>query len=441
MKNTDVLIKFIDFLMAKNIYYALLGNIDGLPFNITSDIDITLDFNKPKELPLFIQEFANKEKIHLIQILQHEWVAYYFVLVWFDTNGKINFLHPDICTDYYRQGIKFINNNILLNNSEELVNKYNQEKGLIIPKVDIRFIYYLIKRIDKKDIQESHFNSMSKEWKIDRKSCLVNLYKYWSKTDCQIFINAFDENSLSTIVDNIEYLSNRLRKRVKISILDRLLNYQRIFHRIIHPTGLFIVFLGPDGCGKSTIIQEISNDLSPAFRKVDCQHLRPKIGFNKKSGISIKDPHAKPNYNCITSIVKIFYFLFDYTFGYYFSIRNKMVKSTLVIFDRYYYDILVDPKRYRYGGPPFLSRIISKLIPSPDLVILLDAPADILQSRKQEVSFSETAQQRQAYLKLIKKMPNGVVIDASNSLPKVVHNVNKTVITYMEKRVRKYFGI
>lgn len=440
MTNTSVLIKFIKFLTNKNIDYVILGDTDKLPCTITSDIDISLSLGNYKNSISIIQEFANQEKINIIQVLQHEQVAYYFALVWFNDDGKINFLHPDICTDYYRLGIAFISKKKLLNNSEESLSKDGELKGFIVPKSDMRFIYYFIKRIDKKDIQEDHFKLILKEWVSQRTSCLKCLNEYWSKTDVQVLIKAFDGNSLTIITDNIYSLSKGLKYKRKTSIYDWLFECYRKLSRFFNPTGLLIVFLGPDGCGKSTIIQSISHDLAPAFRQIHYQHLRPKLGCKKKEDISISDPHRQTKRNVITSIIKIFYFLFDYVFGYYFTIKPKLVRSTLVIFDRYYHDILVDPKRYRYGGPFCLAYLISRFIPKPDLVILLDAPAEILQSRKQEVPFTETVRQRQSYLELIKEMPNGVVVDASKPLQQVVQSVNKIIVKHMATRINKRFG-
>ena len=113
---------------------------------------------------------------------------------------------------------------------------------------------------------------------------------------------------------------------------------------------------------------------------------------------------------------------------------------TLRIWDRYYHDRLVDPLRYRYGGPMWLARWVGKLIPMPDLWILLDAPAEVLQARKQEVSFSETTRQRGAYLALMREMDNTVVVDASQPLDKVVADVNAAILRFLAERTRKRLG-
>ena len=71
-------------------------------------------------------------------------------------------------------------------------------------------------------------------------------------------------------------------------------------------------------------------------------------------------------------------------------------------------DAIVDPKRYRYGGPIWLLNLIWKITPKPDLIVLLDAPAEVIQQRKKEVPFEETAERllatvRPAYAQLVLK--------------------------------------
>ena len=108
-----------------------------------------------------------------------------------------------------------------------------------------------------------------------------------------------------------------------------------------------------------------------------------------------------------------------------------------MVYDRYYHDILVDPLRYRYGGPMWVARWVGKIIPKPNIWILLDAPPKILQERKQEVSFEETARQRNEYLDLITRLENGIVIDASQVIEDVVADVNSCILNYMATRIEK----
>jgi thymidylate kinase len=79
----------------------------------------------------------------------------------------------------------------------------------------------------------------------------------------------------------------------------------------------------------------------------------------------------------------------------------------------------------------WLARWVGKLIPKPDIWILLDAPPEVLQARKQEVPFEETARQRKEYLKLVKDLKSAFVVDATQGLDDVVADVNKIILDFM----------
>ncbi|MCA1685043.1 MAG: thymidylate kinase-like protein, partial [Planctomycetia bacterium] len=114
-----------------------------------------------------------------------------------------------------------------------------------------------------------------------------------------------------------------------------------------------------------------------------------------------------------------------------------LARFTLVLYDRHLVDTLVDPKRYRYTGPAWLLRLIWRLIPKPDLVILLDAPADVIRSRKQEVPPEETRRQCEAYRSLVGAMPNGHVVDAARPPEQVAADVDGIILRYLASRVAR----
>jgi thymidylate kinase len=146
----------------------------------------------------------------------------------------------------------------------------------------------------------------------------------------------------------------------------------------------------------------------------------PKRG----EGITIVvDPHGKPSRSALTSVAKIFVWLLEEWYANFFQEKRE----TLLICDRYYHDLLVDPKRYRYGGPMWIARLTGQLMPKPRLWILLDAPAEVLQARKQEVPPEETARQRQAYLALVRRQKNHIVVDASQSLDSVIADAERAI--------------
>jgi thymidylate kinase len=101
----------------------------------------------------------------------------------------------------------------------------------------------------------------------------------------------------------------------------------------------------------------------------------------------------------------------------------------------------VDHRRYRYGGPVWLARVLARLIPQPDIFILLDAPPEVVQSRKKEVTFEETRRQRFAYIELIGELECAHVVNASKPLDQVVNEVENIILGYLDTRAMRRMDI
>ena len=186
-----------------------------------------------------------------------------------------------------------------------------------------------------------------------------------------------------------------------------------------------IVILGPDGAGKSSVIQGLIGRLEQDGRIVKMRHLKPQILLPRRGAavMIVVDPHGKPPRSALTSVVKILVWLMEEWYANLFQDDRK----TLLIYDRYYHDLLVDPLRYRYGGSMGAARLVGKMMPRPRLWLLLDAPAEILQARKQEVSLEETERQRSAYRAFVQGQKDHAIVDAAQPLDKVIADVERIV--------------
>lgn len=125
--------------------------------------------------------------------------------------------------------------------------------------------------------------------------------------------------------------------------------------------------------------------------------------------------------------------------GYWTKIYPQKIKSTFIIFDRYYHDILIDKKRYRNGTTDFWIKFIGHFIPKPDLWILLDAPADVIQNRKKEVTYEECVRQVEAYKMLFGELNNAFIINANQTPEKVIYDAESVIIQYLKKRISKRY--
>jgi len=195
--------------------------------------------------------------------------------------------------------------------------------------------------------------------------------------------------------------------------------------------GLWIAFFGPDGVGKSAVIERLQGSVGGAFSGGRCFHFRPRFG-RRSDRAPVTEPHAQRARGLIISISKLIYWLLDCWFGYLALIGPSLQRSGLVVFDRYLPDLLVDPMRYRLpaSANSFAAKL-AKLAPQPDLYILLDAPAETVRRRKQEISLPEAQRQRIAYLKLFKSLPNTLVVAADCPVEDIAQHLATAISSFI----------
>ncbi len=421
------------FLEKEGVNYALLPDRPVSDF-VGKDIDVYTD-NLADFTKVLQRYIASRPDIDLLWVKDHA-TGRRFNLVYFGENSARQIIPgPDVIL--YTPSTKGI-----ASVSECVRRAKTNDDGIKILQYKDAYILYLLKAIGKQSLS------------IAQKEYLKLLYLKDIKTiKKEIEIN-FGNGLISQQINSLMYdsscaieLQEKINKNNGISYLKYLKrtfwNVARFMRRLALPSGVFIVFLGPDGSGKTSVINKTIPLLEKLLssNKQRLFHLRPYLGGkNVMSGVTIDNPHGQRSRGYVSSIVKILYFLLVYISGYLFIIRPLITGSTVVVFDRYYHDLLIDPKRYRYGGSMAFAKLIGKLIPKPDLYILLDASAEVIQSRKQEVPFEESARQRKEYFNFLNSRKNGVVVNASQQLDNVVLDVEMSIIKYVSNRTMERLG-
>lgn len=195
----------------------------------------------------------------------------------------------------------------------------------------------------------------------------------------------------------------------------------------------WVALLGVDGSGKSSVLVNLEQTLTATAGKgLFVLHRRPHIlhraAAHGRDGL-IEQHYRKPPHGATLSAVKLVIIGLDWLLGYLVYIHGRGAQGIVVVADRHsLLDMLVDPLRYRYGGPPGWVHLAIRLLPMPKTVLLLDAPTAVLQARKQELSREKTSELRHRYLELVKSYQGGVVIDATRPLSEVVADVQQIVL-------------
>lgn len=178
--------------------------------------------------------------------------------------------------------------------------------------------------------------------------------------------------------------------------------YTFIRNYIRSNTGFSIGFTGPDGAGKTTVIYLLTERLSPVFAQAHrYYHFRPGLfgnigdvaqsaGLKQDVDRKYGSPHRGGKTGHVSSLFRLFYYSTDYLLGYFVKVKPVLRITRLVIFDRYYTDIICDSRRSRiFLNYKFLYWFGRLFIPSLDYNILLTTDAETILTRKEELDRGE----------------------------------------------------
>jgi len=203
------------------------------------------------------------------------------------------------------------------------------------------------------------------------------------------------------------------------------------------PRGVFVVLVGPDGSGKSTVSELLALELQESFAGVWRFHWRPgllpKLSRPKAAPVAHGEERVGPSppesskYTGVISLVRFIYYLLDFVFGYWFVIFPRRGRCMLVIGERYYPDVIVHPERYGFSVPRWLLRMAGKCVPSPDLIVLLKDDPEVIYARKPELLPESIASQLAQYEEELLHWPHSSVIETSNGAGAVVQEIRRNI--------------
>jgi thymidylate kinase len=357
-------------------------------------------------------------------------------------NGAVASLWCDTAAAFFQKG--FID--IGLRAEDLLRDRHMDSRGFYVAAPVAQFFYHLTKKISKGELKEQQVSKLSIIYSECAPDAEALMKRMFSARNASLLIDALAFRKWDEVRANQTAIRRELynqkdyggfQSRAKCLLIE---TFRKVL-RICAPTGCCVAILGPDGSGKSSVIEQYLFALRPAFRHSASFHLRPRLLRGSAAGETVNTtPHGQMPRGVLASTVKLLFLWADYVLGYYFLVRPRLMRSTLVVFDRYYHDMLVDARRFRYGGPLWLAHLVAALIPMPDLMIFLDAPANVLQTRKQEVAAVESARQVRAYRVIANCAAlheRGVLVDAARPLDKVVDECVDNTLAYLEARTAK----
>lgn len=374
-------------ILNKNYCYVVLRNHENLPQSLDSrDIDILLAPEQFRDFQCDCIKLANENSYKILYTNHDE--QFWSVVFGSVEGGVAQLIQLDIMLNLNVMGI------ILLDERSVLAERLFNGNVYHLPLKYVflcKFIYsrmlnvqYPEKYLDiEKKVQMLCLNEVNLILSSLLNNPLASL-TYWQRhSGRRLLFQAF--------LASIQRHPLRQFKQTGLFVLRNLLD--RFSRR-----GLFFSLSGPDGSGKTTIINKVIDVLSQVNHP-HLFHFRPTLFPNLgEVGVKVKIkeevdrrfemPHRGKRNGVINSLIRLIYYMLDYVLGYYFTILPILYRKQIVIFDRYFTDIIVDSERsgiflnYKY------IYLLRYLVPrcSYNFQILVD-PEEILK-RKQELSLA-----------------------------------------------------
>lgn len=381
----------------------------------TSDLDILITKAVKEKIAFFLQESTVLSKVEKEEFVG---VTHYYL---YFKNG--DFLQVDLLNKFVRKDLIYLTTSEVFENSITI-------KGIKTYPAYLFFEHTLLfNLLNGSGLSEKYFLHFNK---LTQQEQFYILDKFNSKYHtCYKNLANTTRFSATHKIAVTTYLKSLADNSFFNKLKNTLAYVKGICSKISQKRGHIITFSGVDGAGKSTIINDIGYLLGGKYRKkiVVLRH-RPsllpiisawKYGKKKAEQKSVERlPRQGHNNSSVSSYLRFSYYYIDYLLGQFYIWAKYLVRGYIVVYDRYYFDFIIDGKRSNINMSATLPKFLYAFVAKPDLNFFLYADAATIIKRKQELSSSVITQLTQKYLSLFKDF-------SKNRKGKYIHieNLNK----------------
>jgi len=446
----DFLTAFFGRLDGQGVRYCVLHSYDSLPEYAPSDVDMAVASEDLRHAESAVFETADALGFRIVQKLYYDVPRCYFYIVSFrDDDGRPGFVQIDIMNDGPGIGRYLLK-------TEALLSRRRRFRCFWIPSVPMEACYLLIKKVIKKKLLPEHEQKLRDLLREDTHAVESLLVDVFGADNLSIIREIIDGGGAEEKGPLIRQLNRALFVRFSLLKPHRMLLkgawfFRRVIKRIMSPTGLVVVLVSPDGGGKSTLAEMLLTRLRYAFRNTTRIHWRPYLLPPPRRLLSPLtwsepeqpnyDPHGRPSDGKMSSVLRFSYYCADYILGYAPKVLWPKIRAHLIVMERYYYDFLIDTRRYRLNISQKLPWLVLRGIPGPDLLFLITAEPEVIHARKQEIGMDEIIRQLDVIQELSGKIPNAHVIRADQPLDQEVAQIEEIILGTLQRRLTRRTGL
>lgn len=423
-------IELCRFLEEEHIDYALLGDAAAPAIAGGHRIELVIALEYLEQVPRTLHKFCQQSDAKLVTCTREERLGWRCLLSWLNREERPEFVTVEVFADFVRRGRTLLAGRDLLKDRHLEPGTVRLRPAFFVATPAMEFAYYLLRCVHEGELSDAQGKHLSECWQRDPDGVTEQIARFWELTrEGGVVERAAQSGDWDVVREIIPMLRASIRRRQRFRVLDWLYEARARVRDWISPSGLLLACLGPVGVGKASLIAALKERPLAPFRGVHTMELRPKIFRAASQEGTAQRPRGR-----LATAAKLLMFALDYWLGYCWQIRPRLVRTMLVVSNRYYDDVLVDPSRYRMRRSVAVARAILPWIPRPDLWLVLDAPSDVISSRNAELSAEESSRQRGEYRRLLRGYENVVVLDAREPLEKLVAAAERAIVSHLESR-------
>lgn len=449
-RHAKILSEFFQELGKSNIRFFIIRNYEGLPDKNTSkDVDIILKYGTVKAAERILKDVFRRNGLsYFYRVIIEECYVHYAI------NKKGDFaIHIDLMNGYINRGVELFT-------FEELYSQTIDYNGFrVLNELYNGVMLFIYKQFGyrKPKLKEVYKSTIYDVWLRYPEFSSI-LEKMLGKDIYPKISACIEQKDFDTMLSYSSIVSQRLRQYSnqtsfvknqyrRIRFITQKVN--RIIFRYRKYEKSFSV-MAPDGTGKTTFLTQLLNRL--AFLYVDAPndikrfhlyHFRPGLFPNlgavgekarvMKQDTDFTNPHRAKPAGFLSSLIRITYYWFDYVLGWMYYTRRDVQYDLYTVYDRYSYDLLVDPRRTRLKLTYWVRRCFVACMPHPKINFFLKASPDVIIKRKAELTHNEIIRQVSAYERLSVRK-NIITIDANKCVDEMVDEALPHLLSaYWEK--------
>ncbi|PYX60243.1 MAG: hypothetical protein DMG76_03240 [Acidobacteria bacterium] len=429
----DLLLSFFTCLDRNHVRYCVLHSWDEIPQQLSSDLDIAVHPEDYQGL-LFVFRLLKSKGYSLVQVINYYVESYCFRFLWFE-GPTINSLAIDVIFKHQRGAL-------LAPSVKLLLFSRRRHDMFWVPALEEEFTYLLARRIWKATAPARHQRRLKfLVERLGRPTAEKLAGKVLLGAVKIRIVNACESGRLNPLLAKGRrraWQTSLVRNPLRLTA-DLLSDFIRLVRRWSHPTGLFISVMGPDGTVKNRLIEHLVQAVGPAFDRHKLFHWPFKLwraNTTREQARSLLVGLRRHGW----APGRLLAHFVEYWLGYWVVIRPVLARSGLVVFDGYFNEVLTDPERYPYEDTSWLARMLRRLIPQPDLMLVLDATEGGVLSRKPEMSSGETDGQRKSRATCGDRRPSVRVVNSTGSFSQLSAEATTIVIEHLWQRFERQHG-